>query len=355
MARQKQPLVRRAAAALDAAMVAIEGRADKLRLDYNENTSGCSPAVRRALARLTAAEISMYPEYEVTRRLLAGYFGVRPAELVLANGADDALRVVMDAFLERGARVLLVEPTFPMFRFYAALAGARIRTLRYDQQMRFPLEGVLHELARRPRVFFLANPNNPTGTLLSRRALREILEAARQTAVVIDEAYVEFSGVTVLPWIRRYPNLLVVRTFSKAMGLAGLRLGFVLAHAELAGLCRRTQPPFSVTTPALVAARAAIADRVFPRRYVHMVNESRSILSAWLARKGVRVFSSAANFLFADFGPLGPRLAPALARQGILIRDRSKDFDRPGFIRITLGTPAETRRLLRALDPLLKQ
>src|SRR5712692_4964156 len=353
MARRKLPPVRRAAADLGPAMVAVEGRAGKLRLDYNENTSGCSPAVRKALSRLTAAEISMYPEYEATRRQLAGYFGVRPSELVLANGADDSLRIVMDVFLEPGASVLLVEPTFPMFRFYAALAGARIRTLRYDAEMHFPLAAVLRELARRPRVFFLANPNNPTGTLLGRAALRQILEAARDTAVVVDEAYAEFSGVTVLPWIRRYPNLIVVRTFSKAMGLAGLRLGFVIAGKELAALCQRTQPPFSVNTPALVAARAAIADRVFPHKYVDQVNRSCSMLSAWLARKGVRVFPSAASFLFADFGPVGSRLAAALARQGILIRDRSQDFDRPGFVRITLGTPAEMRRLIRALDPLL--
>lgn len=334
-------------------MVAVEGRAGKLRLDYNENTSGCSPAVRKALSRLTAAEISMYPEYEDARRQLAAYFGVRPSELVLANGADDSLRVVMDVFLEPGASVLLVEPTFPMFRFYAALAGARIHTLRYDAKMRFPLADVLRELARRPRVFFLANPNNPTGTLLGRAALRQILEAARETAVVVDEAYAEFSGVTVLPWIRRYPNLIVVRTFSKAMGLAGLRLGFVFARKEMAALCRRTQPPFPVNMPALVAARAAIADHAFPRRYVDKVKRSRSILSPWLARKGVCVFPSAASFLFADFGPVGLHLATTLARQGILIRDRSKDFDRPGFIRITLGTPTETRRLIRALDALL--
>lgn len=350
MSEKRKIRVRGTVAGLELGFVAHQGREGKLRLDCNENTIGCSPAVRRALARMSAEQIAMYPEYGVATRRLARHFGVRPEEMVLANGADDSLRVIMDVFLERGARVLLVEPGFPMFRFYAVLAGARIERIRIGGDMKFPLEDALRALKRRPSVFFLANPNNPTGTVLGKNELRKILEASPETAVVVDEAYAEFSGVTALPWIRKYPNLLVVRTFSKGMGLAGLRLGFVFVHAELAELCRKTQPPFPVNLAALVAAEAALGDAQFVRRYVAAVKKSRQMLAEWLERRGVRVFPSATNFLYADFGARASKIVRGLERKGILVRERASDFGRPGFVRIGLGTVAQTRRLIREMS-----
>ena len=153
----------------------IEGRAGKLRLDFNENTVGCSPAVRAALARLTRENVAMYPEYATATRHLARFFGVRPAELLLTNGVDDGLRLIFDAFVDPGSSVLLAEPTFVMYRFYAALAGARVVALRYYEAMQFPVEKVLDALRGRPRVLFIANPNNPTGTLIGKNDLRRIL------------------------------------------------------------------------------------------------------------------------------------------------------------------------------------
>ncbi len=209
--------VRRAVERMRAYHPPLEGRSRKLRLDFNENTIGCSLAVCRALAGLTPDQVAMYPEYKAAGRRLARHFRVRPEELLLTNGTDDALRLIVDTFVEPDSAIVLVEPTFAMYRFYAELAGARIVALRYDRAMRFPLERVLRALRRvRPRVLFLANPNNPTGTLLEPPALRQILGAASHTLVVVDEAYYDFSGVTVLPWILRLSNLVVTRTFSKA-------------------------------------------------------------------------------------------------------------------------------------------
>ena len=350
MARKLKVNIRETVAGLESGFVPHEGREGKLRLDYNENTIGCSPAVRRALARMTAEQISMYPEYGVATERLARHFGVRPKEMVLANGADDSLRVIMDVFLERGSSVLLVEPGFPMFRFYAALAGARISRVRIGEDMKFPLKAALRELKRRPTVFFLANPNNPTGTVVGKKELRQMIQASPQTAVVVDEAYAEFSGVTVLPWIRKYPNLIVVRTFSKGMGLAGLRFGFIFANAELAELCRKTLPPFPVNLAALVAGEAALGDRQFVRRYVAAVKRSRRLLSEWLERRGVKVFPSATNFLYADFGAGATKIVRALEKKEILVRDRASDFGRPGFVRIALGTVGQTRKLIGALE-----
>ena len=243
----------------------LEGRTEKLRLDFNENPTGCSPAVRRALAKLTAASISAYPEQETVRRKAARHFGVRPDELLLTNGTDEALSLVVNTFVESGDTVLLAEPTYAMYRFYAELAGARILAPRYDSAMKFPWKEILAALRSAPRVFFLPNPNSPTGNLLSRRDLRRILNAATRTMVVIDEAYFEFSGVTVIPWICRHRNLIVTRTFSKTAGLAGLRLGCIFVHRELATTMRKAQSPYPVNAAALAAAEAAMRDRKFPR------------------------------------------------------------------------------------------
>jgi len=325
-----------------------EGRSNKLRLDFNENTSGCSPAVRRALTKLTAKQIAMYPEYQAPTKRLAHYFRVRPQELLLANGGDDALRVFFDAFVDPRSSILICEPTFPMYRYYAEIYGARIAVLRYTSEMQFPLEDVLTALHKKPRVLFIANPNNPTGTLLQPDLIRKILNASTHTAVVLDEAYAEFSGVTVVPWIRKYPQLFVARTFSKVTGLAALRLGAVIACEDSLSLVRRAMPPFPVNLAALVAAEAAIGDRASMRRYVNEVKRERDRLAAELEILGVRTYPSAGNFLVANFGLSGPALFRKLEKQDILLRDRSKDMG-PGFVRITIGTRPEMRCLLQAI------
>jgi len=330
-----------------------EGRAGLLRLDYNENTVGCSPAVRRAVAQMTRAELSTYPECAAARRRLAPYFKAHAEEMALTNGADEALRVIFDAYVERGDRILLVEPTFPMYRIYARLFAARTEVLRYDEEMRFPLKGVLAALRRRPRVFFLANPNNPTGTLVPRATLARILRAAGHTLVVVDEAYFEFSGVTVQPWIQRHRNLVVVRTFSKAAGLAGLRLGVLLAHRETARALRKPQPPFPVNVAALRAAEAAIRDRAYARKFVAEVQRARSQFCAALQQLGVRHWPSPTNFVLADFGPRATALLRDFEHHAILLRDRRPDFPRPGYVRITIGTRAQMKRVVRLLRKLL--
>lgn len=334
-----------------------EGRAKKLRLDFNENLVGCSPKVLRAVSRITAEEMALYPEYQAATKSLARHFRVRPEELHLTNGIDDALHLIADTFIEKDDSVLVAEPTFDMYRFFAELAGARVIALRYDEEMRFPVQAVVRELrqpaARRcPRVLYIANPNNPTGTLVERDNLRRILRAAGQTLVLVDEAYFDFSGLTVLPWIRRYPNLLVARTFSKSAGLAALRVGCLFGRPEIIAVMRRACTPYPVNTAALVAAEAAVRDSRFLQNYTKEVLRSRSLLEKGLVRLGGRIYPSSANFVLADFGSKTPGLVRALEKRGILIRER-RDFPREGFVRISAGTRNDTRKLLRAMEGIL--
>jgi histidinol-phosphate aminotransferase len=323
-----------------------EGRAGKIRLDFNENTSGCSHAARKALARLTVKEIATYPEYEVPTRKLARYFRVNRDELLLTNGGDDALRVFFDTFVEPRTDVLICEPTFPMYRYYAEIAGARIKVLCYGPNMEFPFDDAIAALRKKPRLFFLANPNNPTGTLVSAGYVRKLARSAPQTVIVLDEAYAEFSPESAVRWVRQFPNLFVTRTFSKAEGMAGLRLGAVIGRRDSLAFVRRAMPPYPVNLAALVCGVAAVEERQTIARYVRDVKRLR----AWFARElescGVRVFPSAANFLLADFGERGSAFFKKLARHNILVRERSHDLG-PGYARITIGTEAELKKLLR--------
>jgi histidinol-phosphate aminotransferase len=261
--------------------------------------------------------------------------------------------LIVNTFVEPDDAILLVEPTFAMYRFYSELAGARIQALRYDAAMQFPMKALLAALRKRPRIFFLANPNNPTGNVLQPAELRRILKAATKTLVVVDEAYFEFSGITILPWIRRHNNLAVTRTFSKAAGMAGLRLGCIFANRSIAEHFRKAQSPYPVNVAAMAAALATVRDQSFLRTTLREFRRSRKELERGLTKLGIPYFPSAANFVLLFLGERAKEIVASLARQGTLIRDRSSDFGRAGYVRITLGTLSQTRRVLRQLKEIL--
>ena len=224
-----------------------------------------------------------------------------PGELLLTNGGDDALRVFFDTFVEPGTDVLICEPTFPMYRYYAEIAGARVKVLRYGADMEFPLAEALAALRRKPRLFFLANPNNPTGTLVPPDAIRKLLRAATETVVVLDEAYAEFSPESAVPWVRRYPHLFVARTFSKAEGMAGLRLGAVIGQRDSLAFVRRAMPPYPVNLAALVAGVAAVEERKTIARYVRDVKRLRAWFAGELGKSRRTRFSQLRQFLARRF------------------------------------------------------
>ncbi len=332
----------------------LEGRGGKLRLDFNENTVGCDPAVARALRRLFRPEwLSRYPEYEEGRSELARHFGVRREELLLANGTDDAIKMICDAFVDPGDTLLVPAPTFPVYEFFHHVAGGRVLRVRYDEHFRLPLREIVAALRRtRVRWAAFANPNNPTGTSIPPCDLRAILEAAPRTVVLVDEAYCDFSGETVLPWIRKYENLIVTRTFSKAFGLAALRMGFLMANRNLAEMIHRAQNPFAVNSVALVSACEAVRHSEFARAYAAQARASRSMLTRKLDAMGIPYVPSAANFVLTRVGDRASEIARRLRKKGILVRDWNYDPHLRGYLRFTVGSAAQTRRLIRELEAL---
>jgi histidinol-phosphate aminotransferase len=326
-------------------------RAGKIRLDMNENTRGAAPSVIRNVRRaVRGRQLGTYPEYELACAELARHFKVSADELLLTNGIDDAIKLICDTFVEPGDTLLIPAFTFTMYQFFHTVAGGKTAVVHHDEKLRLPLDRVLEALRRwKPRWLALANPNNPTGTTIPQRDLRAILRAASGTLVLVDEAYFDYSGETVLPWIRRFPNLVVARTFSKAYGLAGLRLGVLFARRELTGWMRRAHAVFPVNSMALAAALEAIRRPDEVARHVGEVRNNRGRLCRFLDSLGVPYASSAGNFVFASFGRKAPQIARRLADQNILVRHWSRDPRLRPYFRIGIGTRSEIARLIRAL------
>jgi histidinol-phosphate aminotransferase len=344
---------RKAVARLKKYRPPLEGRGGKMRLDFNENTVGCAPEVVRALRRVLKSEwLSRYPEYDESRRILARYFGVACEEILLTNGTDDAIKMICDTFVDPDDILVQPVPTFPVYQFFHEVAGGRIARVPYDEDFRLPVDKLLAALNRRARWLALANPNNPTGTLISKKDLGTILRAASGTLVLVDEDYFDFSGETVLPWIRRFPNLMVTRTFSKAFGLAALRLGCLFANPALAEVIHRAQNPFAVNSLALACALEAIHHEDFVRRYAHEVRANRAEFCRRLDAMAIPYVPSSANFVLTRVGEQAPEIARRLRAEGILVRDWSYDPHLRGYLRFTIGSTAQTRRLTEELERL---
>ena len=329
------------------------GRKGKLRLDFNENTVGASPRVTEFLRSLADPEFpAVYPEYDEARPRMAEFLGLDAEQLLFTNGTDEAIHSLINTYVDAGDEVVVPSPAYSMFRFYVELAGALPRAVPYRvPDLAFPLEELLQAVSERTRAVLIANPNNPTGTGVDLDAIERILEWAGNAAVLIDEAYFEFHGVTAVELLPAHPNLFVSRTFSKAYGMAGLRIGCLLSQAENIAAVSKGQSPYSVNAVAAACALEAIEDQEYIRGYVSEALEARSVLCAGLDRFGIAYYPSCANFVLAQFGERSREICGDLRERGILIRDRSHEI--PGTARITAGTKEQAQRFLSVLQEVL--
>ena len=328
-----------------------QGRADKMRLDFNENTVGCSPKVIEAISKVIDANaMSMYPEYSQAKLKIAEFFSVEPQQLVFTNGTDEAISLLVNTFIGTGQELVVVHPSYAMYRFYGELGGAIITEVNFERtdDLGFPLTKLLAAINQNTAAIFLANPNNPTGTPISRDEIVQVLQAAPNSVVLIDEAYVEFADVSVLELIKEYPNLFVSRTFSKAYGMAGIRFGCLFSDARNIEWVQKTQSPYSVNVVAVVAALAAVQDEKYLTNYVDGVRESRNFVESEFDRLGVKYFRSTGNFLLFDVGSRATAIRDQLATCGVLIRDRS--YEIAGCVRVTIGTKQQMKLFIRELE-----
>lgn len=338
------------------------GEREGLRLDFNENTAGCSPRVMECLRNLGPETLAKYPVREKAEAIVAAHLGISTDELLLTNGTDEAIHLVCETYLEPGDEAIVVVPTFAMFDIYASATGAKVISIPAGADFEFPTDAVLAAINSRTRFIAVANPNNPTGTFAAIADLKQIARAAPNAAVLVDEAYFEFSGETIAPAWRELPNLLVSRTFSKAYGLAGLRIGVLMGNSEQMRAVRRASSPYNLNSVALACIPSALADQEYVARYVREAVEGRTQLLAQLkafttedteVHRGtateIRYWSSRANFVLIYLGQRCKSFIAAMRERGILVRDRSSDYGCQDCVRITVGAREHNQQMLTAL------
>ena len=325
-----------------------------LSLDLNESMAGCSPRVLARLRSLSADELSLYPEREVGERLVASFLHLGPEQVLLTNGMDEALSLLFNAYLGPGDELLFADPTFVMYPMLGAAQGAQVVRVQSCEDLTLPVADLLARISPRTRLIAIANPNNPTGLAASRVDLLKIVEAAPDVAVLVDEAYFEFCGAaltcrTMIPDLARHPNLFVGRTFSKAYGLAGLRLGVLAGAAEQIDYLRRLSLPFNVNSVALACLEEALADRSFVSEHIAQVKRERKRLERLCNELGLRFWPSQTNFVLVRVGAQAKTFVEAMQQRGILVRDASANPGCNGCVRITVGTRAQMDGVLQAI------
>jgi len=314
----------------------LAGR-DALRLDFNENTFAPSPSVIRKLKQLTSEGLTIYPEREPAERIVASHFGLEREQVLLTNGVDEGIHLVCCAFLDEGDEALICTPTFFMYDVSISLMTSGLTRVQSDDSFAFPFDRFLSAITPKTKLIIVASPNNPTGATVSREQLLTIAAAAPQAVLMVDEAYFHFHGETTIDDVGKIPNLIVARTFSKAYGLANLRIGMLAGDARLISFIRKVSSPYNVNGVALAILPDALADKSYIDWYVDQVRVGRERIFEALAELGVRTWPSAANFVLMDIGPRHKELCSVMRSHGVLLRDRSADPGCEGYVRITVG------------------
>ena len=319
-----------------------------IKLDANENPYGCSPRVNQALA--TYPDLNIYPDSGQTqlRKLLQGYTGVSAEHIVASSGSSQLIDFVLRLFVGPGDEVINCVPTFAMYHFYTELCGGTLVEVPRDENFAVNVNAVKAAIGKKPKIILLANPNNPTGTIIPRQDILEVVDTG--LPVLVDEAYYVFSGETVAPLVSQYQNLMVLRTFSKWAGLAGLRVGYGIFPPKIADYLLKIKPPYNVNVAALVAVQESLKDIDYLFDRVRAIIAERESLFGELKKlKWLRPFPSRANFILClVLNGRARELQQKLQDKGILVRY----FDQPllqNSIRISVGKPEHTDALIKTL------
>ena len=326
-----------------------------LRLDFNENTFGSSPRVLERLRSVSAEELTKYPEREPVERLVAKHFGLQGEQVLLTNGVDEAIHLMCCAFLEAKDEALIATPSFFMYDVSVQMMTPHLRKVQADATLEFPFERFIEAITGRTKLIIVASPNNPTGAVVSREHLLAIAAAAPQAVLMVDEAYYHFDGASVLDDLATTPNLIIARTFSKAYGLANLRIGMLAGNPELLKYVRKVSSPYNVNGVALDCLPVALADEEYVAWYSEQVRAGRERMMYGLQKLGVPFFPSHANFVLMNIGAKHKELVAAMRAHGVLLRDRSTDPGCDGFVRITIGIEEHVTRGLAALKVCLNE
>lgn len=333
------------------------GIRDAIKLASNENPLGPSPAARAAAAA-ALADIGRYPDgggFEL-KRSLAERLGVSADQITLGNGSNDVLELAARAFVGTNNEIVYAAHAFAVYALVTRAVGAHAVVVP-ARDWGHDLPAMRAAITPRTRLVYLANPNNPTGTWFTRRALEAFLhDLPPHVLVVLDEAYFEYVEAPEYPngveMVARYPQLIVTRTFSKALGLAGLRIGYAVSSVKIAGYLNRVRQPFNINSAALAGAQAAVADAEHVAKSVALNRAGLNQLRTGLNAMGLSCLPSVGNFMCVDVGRTAAPTYEALLRRGVIVRPVA-NYGMPNHLRVTVGLPAENDRFLRALSQAL--
>lgn len=334
----------------------LEGRDPQqhLLLDFNERVLPVSKAVEDALIDyIRAGRLQMYPSYGDITQVIAEYCKVKPEQLMITNGSDQGIDLIIRSACREGDEAIIPAPSFAMYGQCAKIENLQVYQPYYTREGGYPLEQVLSAINPKTRLICIANPNNPSGTVVAREAIQQIAKAAPQAVVLVDECYYEYFGETVCDLVDALPNLLITRTFSKTWGVPSLRMGYVIANAENILALLNVRGPYDINQLAVVATRAALAQPRYTLDYVsEVMTQAKPELEAFLGAKGIDFWPSGANYIWAF--PANPEeVEVALRERGILVRPKA-DADGCMGLRITIGTLEQTRRLMALLQEFAK-
>ena len=332
--------------------------ADILKLASNENPLGASP---KALAAITAAlgDLAMYPDGGgfALKAAIAKKYSVAPEQIILGNGSNDILELAARTFMKSGDSAVYAQHAFAVYPLATQAVGARgieVKAKNFGND----LDAMLAAIRADTKMVFIANPNNPTGTFISGTELRAFVQRVpNKVLVVLDEAYGEYlSEADVydsVPWLAKFPNVIISHTLSKAYGLAGLRIGFGLAHPQIIDLMNRVRQPFNVNHLAMVAAVAALNDDAFIQESRRVNDAGLALFKTEFAKRNLEIIPAFGNFISFKIANT-PRVFEALLKQGVIVRPIA-GYGLPDYLRVTIGTEAQNRRFLAALDTVIAQ
>jgi histidinol-phosphate aminotransferase len=326
-----------------------------LRFDLNENTSALPDVVKKALKDWVQGDaIPLYPDYASFMPTLARYVGVPPEQLLVTNGSDQGIEVVLRSFLGAGDTLLMAQPGFPMFTQIAGVIGAKVQGIPYTANCCFPKEDFFAAVNENTKLLVLVNPDNPTGIAITLDLIEEALRLRADLPVLVDEAYFEFTGLSALPLLAAYPNLILLRTFSKAFALGGLRLGYIIAAPELIQEFSKVRGPFDVNSCAVVAAEAQLHSAGAWQSFVHETMQvSKPFIEAFFKEKGVNFYPGAAHFMLVEPEDRDGAVAYLKARN-ILVRPMLAPAIASTF-RMNVGTLEQTQGFAEVYAEYLRQ
>lgn len=328
----------------------LDGRSayNGMLLDFNERTLPPQNKVVQALEKFAKSQkLQVYPEYFDLEKKIASYAGVKTNQVMITNGSDQGIDIIFRTFTEEGGKVIIPSPSFAMFFQCAQIVGNEIISPLYKKDdLAFPLEEVLATIDERTKLVVVCNPNNPTGTAVSVLDIEKIAKKAKEAIVYVDEAYFEFSKITAVSLINKYPNIIITRTFSKAFGLASLRIGYVVAKAEYIAEMLKIRGPYDVNMSAYYAAYAALEDKKDMESYVKDVMESaKPLVEKFLAQNRIPYFISRSNFVL--FRPHNPeKTMLLLEKNGALVRPQNKE-NIENTLRVSIGTTKQMKKFIK--------